>query len=558
MTAQIPSGAETDGRVLVTFVCDGLSDGALTVMRLSVREGVSRLHTIDVSLEGFTEPIDGGSLLGRGARIVCTRPDGSPLRSFLGIVTEADAEVTVVAKRFRIHLVLRSPLFALELSTDRAVFTEVSATDVIKTLFGRVGILSSSIVLRCDPPARVRRSITLVGDSLLASVERLLEEEGLVCFCVHAADGPRFVIGAGSAVWETAAAPSFVYNPRGASLFAFDGVVAESSLAASSVRLLDHDPEKPVLSLTAEAQMTEVPDAVVEEWPGGHGTPGAGSRVAKARLAGLRGGTKTIKATGSAPHLAAGHAFSVEGTPHDLDGDYIALEVRHSFERDGAFRTQVRAIARTASFAPRRRAPRARTAGPTTAWVAGPSGAIVHTDDHGRTKLRYPWDRGAKDDGTSSAFARVLSPMMLSSQVVPRVGWGVLVDFENGDPDRPVVVGRLFDGHHPPPHPLPAARTTSTWLTPRHRQGPRFPRDPLRRRQGRRAPPPARREGLRPRRGQRPHGDGGRGRELAGRRVADGHHRGERDPHPGDEPAAHHRRRVVPHGGEGLGDDRQG
>lgn len=92
--------------------------------------------------------------------------------------------------------------------------------------------------------------------------------------------------------------------------------------------------------------------------------------------------------------------------------------------------------------------------GPQTAIVTGPAGEEIHTDSHGRIKVQFHWDRAGQQDENSSCWIRVAQPPGgLDQLVVPEVGDEVLVGFLNGDPDRPVILGSLWNGSDPPPSP---------------------------------------------------------------------------------------------------------
>ncbi|ABI55401.1 type VI secretion system Vgr family protein [Alkalilimnicola ehrlichii MLHE-1] len=102
--------------------------------------------------------------------------------------------------------------------------------------------------------------------------------------------------------------------------------------------------------------------------------------------------------------------------------------------------------------------------GPQIARVVGPEGEAIHCDEHGRVKVRFPWDRYAADDEHASAWLRVAQPWAgpgYGGLFLPRVGHAVIVDFLAGDPDQPVITGRVYDGHNTPPYPLPAHKTRS-------------------------------------------------------------------------------------------------
>ncbi|MEJ7732128.1 MAG: type VI secretion system tip protein VgrG [Polyangiaceae bacterium] len=128
-------------------------------------------------------------------------------------------------------------------------------------------------------------------------------------------------------------------------------------------------------------------------------------------------------------------------------------------------RLDVEAVPRAQPWRPALRTPRPRVAGVHSAVVTGPAGSEIHADAAGCVRVRFPWDReGPVDDG-SSLPVRVAQPNMPGSMLLPRVGWEVLVAFEDGDPDRPFIVGRVYNARSPPPFGLPANRTITSLAT---------------------------------------------------------------------------------------------
>ena len=176
---------------------------------------------------------------------------------------------------------------------------------------------------------------------------------------------------------------------------------------------------------------------------------------------------------------APGHSLTVEGAPREeLNRELLVVSATYDI-RDNAYRAQrsampshfsvnVEAIARERQYRPQLRTPIPRTSGPETAIVVGPEGEEIHTDEHGRIRVRLPWFRHSKGDGKDTAYIRVCQPWAGSNFgaiFIPRVGQEVLIDFERGNPDRMLCIGRLYDAENMPPWALPANKTQSGILT---------------------------------------------------------------------------------------------
>ena len=176
---------------------------------------------------------------------------------------------------------------------------------------------------------------------------------------------------------------------------------------------------------------------------------------------------------------APGHSLTVTGAPRaELNRELLIVSASYDI-RDNAYRAQrsatpshfavtVEAIARERQYRPQLRTPIPRTSGPEMAIVVGPEGEEIHTDEYGRARVRMPWHRHSKGDGKDTAYIPVCQPWagdQFGAVFLPRVGQQVLVDFERGNPDRMVCIGRLANAENMPPWALPANKTQSGILT---------------------------------------------------------------------------------------------
>ncbi|HET6983434.1 MAG TPA: type VI secretion system tip protein TssI/VgrG, partial [Myxococcaceae bacterium] len=245
----------------------------------------------------------------------------------------------------------------------------------------------------------------------------------------------------------------------------------DARLRPAKVTLSDHDFERPSTSLKKEASTSEVVERLVYEYPGGYTVPKEGERRAKVRLEEQRATSRGARFQTSLLTLAPGRRLSLSGHPGD-DGDHLVTRAElwarfHAEEVKGPLtdtgRPEIRlvgtCIPRDLPFRPARLTPRPRVSGLQTARVTGPKGTEIHCDKHGRVKVQLHWDRVGQLDDKTSPWIRVSQPHTTGAVLIPRVGWEVLVEFEHGDPDRPFVLGRLWNAVDTPPVQLPGGRT---------------------------------------------------------------------------------------------------
>src|SRR5262249_26367450 len=180
----------------------------------------------------------------------------------------------------------------------------------------------------------------------------------------------------------------------------------------------------------------------------------------------------TIQGAGNCRQLAAGHKFTLKDH-FNADGAYVLTGVVHT-ARETAYRSgsgngfryhnSFTCIPAELPFRPARMTPRPLIPGTQTAFVVGPPGDEIFTDKHGRVKVQFHWDRKGQNNAESSCWIRVAPPWAgkgWGAVHIPRVGQEVVVAFEEGDPDKPIIVGSVYNAVQVPPYKLPDHRTRS-------------------------------------------------------------------------------------------------
>lgn len=458
--------------LFVELLVDGVEFGVLKPASFRAREGISTPYelVVEASAEGGVDP---AALLRKGAQLDVLDGEGKVLRHFEGVVMHVTERWG--GRGANLTLTVRSPLATLDLSSDCRIFQELSAPEIVKKVLVACGVPAARTELRLSGAYPKRASCTQYRETMLAFVSRLLEEEGIFYFFEATPGGLTLVLGDSPSAATALSLPEVRFTPDAGlhGMRAVTSLVTEERVRPGKVTLRDLDWKRPSLSLEATASDGGAAEsrAEVYDHPGGYSETAEGKRRAQNRLQALAVGAKGVRGTSGVPELAAGHAFNLKKTWSEaLDGEWLVTHVEHSWS--GASRraaqnyvNEFRAIPKGETFRPLQRTPRPRIAGPQTAVVTGPAGQEIHTDDACNVKLKFPWDRHAKFDDKSSAWARVAQVSLTGSLCVPRIGWEVLVEFEHGDPDRPIVVGRLFNGTYVPPYALPANKTRTTFLS---------------------------------------------------------------------------------------------
>ena len=245
----------------------------------------------------------------------------------------------------------------------------------------------------------------------------------------------------------------------------------ERSLVSGRVHLRDYDFKRPQLKLDGKAQGGNDIEKNLEiyGYPGRFSDPGEGKRLAQVLLDSVQARRELVAGTTNTLRLALGHTFTLSGHPYEpLNREYfvLAVDVVHEVVRprgqegEVGCRITFSAIPTEGTTYRPERLPRAVAApGAQVAVTTGAAGMEIYPDEHGRVKVRFPWDREGKADETSSLWIRTCQLPLGGSMLTPRVGWEALLDFVDGDPDLPFVFGRLYNAEKPPPYALPANKT---------------------------------------------------------------------------------------------------
>lgn len=473
-------------------------EDSLSVRRFSVEEAVSALFRVSIWAVSPNASLDLEALVGKPVSFAVESGLSFALtggRAWAGVVSFIEQEQPEATGLSTYHLRLSPSLWLLGHRTNHRLFQHLSIPEIVDKILAEWGILRD---FRADrqkcPPLELK---VQYGESDLAFVDRLLEEAGLAyTFLNDAAGRSQLVISdALSAAPVRSAVLPYVDNPNEA---AEKEYVSEVRLAhevrPGAFAYRDHDFRNPSFPLLAEAPRIAAPEDRYEQY---HYAPGAflvegsppmdtpaaddqgvarhqikyGAALAERALAGARADRRQVAFSTNAHDLMPGAVFSMSGHPHaELSTSARLLVTR--FRLEGSFGGQWSgagsAVFTDSPYRPARRHGKPEVTGVQSATVVGPSGQEIHTDEFGRARVQFPWDREGKSDDHSSCWMRVSqgwAGVGYGMITIPRIGQEVLVGFLDGNPDQPVVVGRVYNATQAVPYKLPDHKTRSTWKT---------------------------------------------------------------------------------------------
>lgn len=472
-------------------------DGPLAVQSFHATHALQELFHVEVIVSADPGAMDFEALLGERATFEIG-DEGAPAgrRRFAGICARATRRGLDARGLATWEVTIVPTLWLLGQRVRRRIFQHRSAPDIVSTIVREAG---ASVALRVDPRRHPRLEVRVQYDeSDLAFATRILEEAGIT-FTVETSEGGEESVVLNDAIEArdpALEAPVLVAEgatgPADAPHLADVRVVHE--LRPTRVALLGFDPDRrpsdrlgvtaKIAGVGAEQRMQRTeyaPTAFVREVEGpvperrrladGKGLARAderfGAERAERRLLGLRSGARALAFSTNLRALEPGHTLAVRELPPGLGRVEKLLVVEVSMRGDGgALLIEGRAVSAHERFYPPVRTPKPIVRGIEHATVVGPAGEEIHTDELGRVRVQFPWDAEGRFDDESSCWIRVVQPAAgasLGMVSIPRVGQEVVVAFFDGDPDAPVIVGRLSNETCPLPLDLPSEKAVSVW-----------------------------------------------------------------------------------------------
>jgi type VI secretion system secreted protein VgrG len=471
-------------------VSSALGGDVLLFKCMQCSEALGRLSEFRIELASELGDIKIADVLGTGMTVSLDLPQGGK-RHFHGIVTRfayqgwRDGKPSYLA-------VVRPALWLLTRSTDCRIFQDMTALAIVKKVIGAYGgavALDDSLV--STTPAQ-REYCVQYRESDFDFVCRLLEEEGIYYYFSHADGEHTMVLADGYGAHETVGGYDTIsFRDEEKTPNVLEEAVTRlhpgGEIQPSVMVLNDFDFEKASSSSSGGLRVKSSMAAPFGQqsyehydYPGRYNVADTGTGFARARMEALHGQGERIEAAASARGLTTGALFSLSDHPRDdQNRTFLVTSAETSitgvgYRSDGRkedrnerleFECSFQAIGKEHSYRPPATARKPIVQGPQTAMVVGKSGEEIWTDKYGRIKVQFHWDRLGKSDETSSCWVRVQQGWAgkgWGMMFVPRIGMEVVVSFLEGDPDRPLVTGCVYNGDAMPPYTLPADQTKST------------------------------------------------------------------------------------------------
>ena len=456
-----------------------LGDDVLLLVRMSGDEQLGRPFEFQVDLASENPQIKFSDIVGQNVTVRLEQSEGST-RYFNGYVsrfTQGSGSRDVA----RYSATLVPWLWFLTRTADCRIFQAMTVPDIVKQVFRDAGFSDFEDAL--TETYRTWEYCVQYRETTFRFISRLMEQEGIYYFFRH--ENGRHVLVLADSPSAHKPCPGyekiscqFSGTPVSKQEYISEWVV-EMRIQPGSCSLNAFDFKNTKKDLHARAQIPrEHPgaDFDVYDYSADYTEAQDGDCYARRRIEELHSQHEVVTATSDARGIATGGTFTLADHPRkDLNREWLITGASYTISQgefssgesggECVYSCSLTAIGSAEPFRPARVTPRPTIPGPQTALVVGVSGEEIYTDEYGRVKVQFHWDRYGKADENSSCWIRVAqvwAGRQWGAIYTPRVGQEVIVEFLEGDPDRPLITGRVYNGQAMPPYDLPANKTIST------------------------------------------------------------------------------------------------
>jgi type VI secretion system secreted protein VgrG len=451
------------------------------LVSLKGREAISECFWFDLEMTSDKFNIESSHLIGKPVTVLI--PVGDDVYRFINGCVSEFTIMSTVNRRARYKARVVPKLWFLTQTTDCVIYQNKTVQQIIRDVLTRAGIKDFKFNLYGEQGPR--EYCVQYRETSYNFIMRLMEEEGIRFYFEHSDECHTLVLA------ETLVCPwcpvkkDFEWQPEG-HLQGDIGYVCDwnrrAGVSPLTVTLRDFDFHGEDTDFT-DSRWTEsglvVTTSEYFEYPGGFSNYGDVERYTRLRTDEQACGRDVITGESTAPEFTSGHWFLFSGHFRgDQTGQYVLTSVEHDASQSdsystgdiepAAYRNRFTCVPFENVFRPPRRTPKPLIAGPQTAFVTGPKGEEIYTDAMCRVKVQFHWDRIGKNDERSSCWVRVgqtLAGSGWGSMQIPRVGHEVIVEFLNGDPDRPLITGSVYHSATYPPYPSEKTKTTLKTLS---------------------------------------------------------------------------------------------
>ena len=456
-----------------------LGADALLLRSFNFHEQLGQLFSLELELLSTQEDIEFEDLLGQNISARMDMPHNN-VRYFNGFITQLSQ--TGQTRGFATYRATVSPwLWFLTRTADCRIFQEKTVPDILTEIFDAHGY--KDYEKRLEGNYRTWEYCVQYRETDFNFVSRIMEQEGIYYYFEHENGKHTMVLcDSPSAHDPIENYEEIPYYPPDETVTRKEDYISgwsvNKTIQPGAYALADYNFKKPQADLSAQAtndEGHEAADFEIFDYPGEYTESDEGKNYADIRLQELHAGYEKIQGSSNTRGLFAGGLFSLtKFHREDQNREYLVTSVSHTAQQDlftsgnegggNIYNNSFTVIDSEREFRSPRITPKPTIQGLQTATVVGKSGEEIDTDEYGRVKCQFHWDRYSKANETSSCWIRV-AQMWAGNQwgtmYLPRIGQEVIVEFLEGDPDKPLVTGQVYNEDNKPPYDLPSKKNIS-------------------------------------------------------------------------------------------------
>jgi type VI secretion system secreted protein VgrG len=473
------AGAAADLGERLLGITGSFAPGTFAVDHFGGADSLGNPFSYEVTLISNSADFDISSLVGDTVTITVALSDGNT-RYFNGYVTRMTL-VDIFDTHARYQIRVEPWIYMLSSRINSRIFQHKSVPDIVKALFREHGF--SDFEDQLSASYAEREYVVQYRESDFGFVSRILAHAGIYYYFRH--EENRHVLVLADEASAHATVPDYAkldFHPQGTPTTEGDEFVNRWEVVhqwrSGAYASDDFDFERPKADLTAQLQASakhKKGDLEIFDYPAGYVQQSDIEGYVRSRLQNVQSDVELANGAGDVRGVGAGNIFNLTGFPNEsqnkqyliITASYDAMNSSHDTGDSQVtqyFHFSFSAIDSTVPFSPPLSSSRPRVEGVQTAIVVGESGDEITTDQYGRVKVQFHWDREGKNDENSSCWVRVAQLWAGSGWGgihIPRIGQEVIVDFLEGDPDRPIITGRVYNADNMPPYTLPDNKTQS-------------------------------------------------------------------------------------------------
>ena len=455
-----------------------LGEDVLLLRGFTAHEAISHLFEFDLDLLSENSEINFDDIIGKNVTIRMELPGGGQ-RYWNGFINRFVQDVSPGLQFAQYRATMVPWLWFLTLTSDCRIFQDKTVPEIVKQIFDDLGF--SDIEDRLSGSYRTWIYCVQYRETDFNFVSRLMEQEGIYYYFLHESGKCTLVLCDSLSKHDPYGDYGEIdFTPDTRSSAVQEKIsewMVDKKIRSGKFAHTDYNFTKPstsLMSIEEDPKGHAQADFEIYDYPGEYPEKADGDKYAKVRMEELAQGHEICNGHSDARGICAGYLFTMaKHTRMDQNREYLILstdcqaaaeDYETSGVQDEIWACSFTAIPSAVQFRPARLTPKPEIKGTQTAVVTGPSGEEIYTDEHGRVKVQFHWDREGKFDQNSSCWIRtsqVHAGKNFGGIDIPRIGEEVVVSFMEGDPDRPLITGRVYNAGLMPPFGLPGQKVVS-------------------------------------------------------------------------------------------------